>query len=112
MLTTKVYLHLLKKTAAGRYYFTAYQHTPEGLVALWPTDGPDMGAEKAKREGFHYSGSKRECEVAFNIMVEAEGTDEWKLAAINVQKILRNQGQDVTNVEIYAMYGRMPQRVD
>ena len=106
----KVYLQLLKQTPM-RSFFAAYTVQPDGSMAnLWPTESHDEKA--AQREGFFFTTSSRVCPVGYSIMIEEVGTSHPFLASQTVQKILRNRGLDVTDLEVYTLTGTSPQQVN
>lgn len=111
MKKTLVYLQTLKHNKKNdTSYFAAYTVDENGaLQVLWPlqkTGGEDMKA-KGIQQGFDYISRKNELDVAFCIKID-EDTDHHTLAAQRVQTILRNQGKDVTNLEVRVLLGRSP----
>ena len=112
-----VYLQILKESRdKSTTYYKPLLHTPDGLELLWPKDNhlskTAVTREEAAEQGFNYSPKSSGVEVAYNIKIEEYGTQHGKLAAIQVAKILRSRGIDVTNLEVYLLTGRIPQRVD
>ena len=99
----KLFYLLAIKTTASATYYTAYEHTPGGLSAIWPVDDTDHKA--AQKEGFFYTASDRTAPQAYSIRETERGTDNNFLAARSLEKILQRRGRNTDFLQVDIIQG-------